>query len=357
MHKKLSLHVISLLMASTLAVAATSGGDNDGSPATGAIERLDPRFDEIVPHDAVLEKLATGFLWAEGPVWIKPSSEAGHLLFSDIPNNSVLKWKEGEGIQLFLKPSGYTGKRSHGGLMGSNGLTVDAAGRLVLCQHGDRRIVRQEPDGRWTTLADRYEGKRFNSPNDLVFKSNGDLYFTDPIYGLPKGLGDPAREMDACGVYRLSASDGKLMLLTKALTLPNGLAFSPDEKTLYVAQSDPKKAVWFAFPVKSDGTLGDAHVLADATHWTAKPQGMPDGLKIDRYGNLFATGPGGVNVISPEGVLLGRIHTERTAANCTFDGEGSTLYITATDCLYRIRTKTQAGRLHGEQQMAGCAPK
>ena len=344
--KKRSLGITSLLVASTLTLASASGGDNDGSPATGALERLDARFDEIVPHDAVLEKLAKGFLWAEGPVWVKTPSDAGHLLFSDIPDNAVLKWKDGEDIQLFLKPSGYTGKMPRGGLMGANGLTTDAAGRLVLFQHGDRRVVRQEPDGRWATLAERYEGKRFNSPNDGVFKSNGDLYFTDPIYGLPKGLSDPAREMDYCGVYRLSASDGKLMLLTKALTLPNGIAFSPDEKTLYVAQSDPKKAVWFAFPVKGDGSLGDAHVLADATHWTAKPRGNPDGLKVDRYGNVFATGPGGVNVISPDGVLLGRIHTERTAANCAFGGDGSILYITATDSLYRIKTKTQAAQLH-----------
>ncbi|HRR34554.1 MAG TPA: SMP-30/gluconolactonase/LRE family protein, partial [Kiritimatiellia bacterium] len=230
--KKHHFHVVLLLVASTLAVTSASGGDNDRSPASGAVERLDARLDKIVSPDAVLEKLAQGYRWAEGPVWIKQSPGAGHLLFTDIPNNSVLKWKDGEGIQLYLKPSGYTGKTPRGGLMGANGLTVDAAGRLVLCQHGDRRIVRQEPDGRWTTLADRYEGKRLNSPNDAVFKSNGDMYFTDPTYGFPKGLSDPAREMDYCGVYRLSAADGKLMLLTKELTLPNGLAFSPDEKTL-----------------------------------------------------------------------------------------------------------------------------
>ena len=342
--KKHRFHVALLLVASALAVASASGGDNDRSPANRAVERLDARLDKIVSPDAVLEKLAKGYHWAEGPVWIKQSPDAGHLLFTDIPDNSVLKWKDGEGIHLYLKPSGYTGKIPRGGLMGANGLTVDAAGRLVLCQHGDRRIARQEPDGRWTTLADRHEGKRLNSPNDAVFKSNGDMYFTDPTYGFPKGLSDPAREMDYCGVYRLSAADGKLLLLTKELTLPNGIAFSPDEKTLYVAQSDPKQAVWYAFPVKSDGTLGPKHLLADGTHWTAQPRGNPDGLKVDRHGNVFATGPGGVNVISPEGVLLGRIHTEKTAANCAFGGDGSILYITATDCLYRIKTRTKAAR-------------
>jgi len=330
-------YVALLLMTSTLAV-----GDNARPLITGAVERLDARLDAIVSHDAVLEKLATGFRWAEGPVWIKQSPGAGYLLFTDIPNNAVFKWKDGEAVQLYLKPSGYTGKEARGGLMGANGLTVDAAGRLILCQHGDRRVVRQEPDGSWTTLAGRYEGKRFNSPNDAVFKSNGDLYFTDPTYGLLKERNDPARETSCCGVYRLSAADGKLTLLTKELTLPNGIAFSPDEKTLYVAQSDPKKAVWFAFPVKDDGTLGAGRILIDATHWTARPHGNPDGLRVDQHGNLFATGPGGVNIISPEGVLLGRIHTEKTAANCAFGGDGSVLFITATDCLYRIQTKTQA---------------
>ena len=339
--KKHRFHDAFLLLASTLAVVSTSNGNNARPLITGVVERLDARLDEIVSHDAVLEKLATGYRWAEGPVWITQSSGAGYLLFTDIPNNAVFKWKDGEAVQLYLKPSGYTGKDARGGLMGANGLTVDAAGRLVLCQHGDRRIVRQEPDGRWTTLADRYEGKRLNSPNDAVFKSNGDMYFTDPTYGFPKGLSDPAREMDYCGVFRLSAADGKLTLLTKELTLPNGIAFSPDEKTLYVAQSDPKQAVWYAFPVKSDGTLGPKHLLADGKYWTAQPRGNPDGLKVDRHGNVFATGPGGVNIISPEGVLLGRIHTEKTAANCAFGGDGSMLYITATDCLYRIQTKTR----------------
>lgn len=221
-------------------------------PTLGTIERLDPRLDKLVPPGAVLEKLAEGFKWSEGPVWV--DGPAGYLLFSDIPNNAVMKWKQGEGLSVFLKPAGYTGKTSRGGEMGSNGLTLDAAGRLVLCQHGDRQIARRESDGRWTTLANRYEGKRFNSPNDLVFKSNGDLYFTDPPYGLPKGPDDPTRELDFCGLFRV-APDGKVTLLTKELTRPNGLAFSPDEKTLYVAQSDPRKALWMAYPVKEDGTL------------------------------------------------------------------------------------------------------
>ncbi len=331
-------------------------------PALGTIERLDPRFDQFVPRDAVLEKLAEGFQWSEGPVWIGRPGDAlpvrgtpatpaigprravpprGYLLFSDIPNNAVMKWAEGEGVSVFLKPSGYTGTTPRGGEVGSNALTLDAAGRLVLCQHGDRRIVRREADGRWTTLVDRYDGKRFNSPNDLVFKSNGDLYFTDPPYGLPNGADDPTRELDFCGVFRVSAHDGKVVLLTRQMTRPNGIAFSPDEKTLYVAQSDPQKAVWMAFAVKKDGTLGPGRVFYDATRWTKTLKGLPDGMKIDKHGNLFAAGPGGVNVFLPDGTLLGRINPDQPTSNCAFGEDGSMLYITANHYLCRIKTSTK----------------
>lgn len=308
-------------------------------PTVGSVERLDPRFDELVPRDAVLEKLAEGLEWSEGPVWVR---EGGFLLFSDIPNNSVMKWKEPEGLSLFLKPSGYTGSAERGGESGSNGLLLDGRGRLVLCQHGDRRVARLEKDGRFTTLADRYQGKRFNSPNDAVFRSNGDLYFTDPPYGLQKGAEDPARELDFCGVYRLSA-DGKLVLLTREMTRPNGIGFSPDEKTLYVAQSDPQRAVWMAFDVKDDGTLGRGRVFCDVTPQvkSGKLKGLPDGLKVDGSGNLFATGPGGVNVFSPDGTLLGRINPGEATANCCFAEDGSVLYLTADMYLCRIKTSTR----------------
>lgn len=303
-------------------------------PAFGKIERADPRFDDLIARDAVLEKLAEGFEWAEGPVWIR---EGGYLLFSDIPRNAIMKWKEGEGISLFLKPSGYTGSAARGGEPGSNGLLVDPHGRLVLCQHGDRRIVRVEKDGRWTTLADRFHGKRLNSPNDAVFRSNGDLYFTDPPYGLAR---PELAELDFCGVYRLS-KDGQLSLLTQQMTRPNGIAFSPDEKTLYVAQSDPKKAVWMAFDVRPDGTIANGRVFYDATAWLKTLKGLPDGMKVDRQGNLFATGPGGVNVFAPDGTFLGRINPGVPTANCAFGDDGSVLYITADMYLGRIRTRTK----------------
>jgi gluconolactonase len=306
-------------------------------PAMGKIERFDPRLDALVPKGAVIEKLTDGYIWTEGPVWIP---KRGCLLFSDIPNNAIVQWSEKGGAKTFLKPAGYTGKDPRGGESGTNGLLLDPKGRLVMCQHGDRRIVRVERDGSWTTLVDRYEGKRLNSPNDAAFKSNGDLYFTDPPYGLAQGADDPARELSFCGVYRV-ARDGRVTLLTDRMTRPNGIAFSPDERTLYVAQSDPEKAVWMAFDVKPDGTLGRGRVFFDATASVGKMPGLPDGLKVDARGNLFATGPGGVNVFAPDGTLLGRINTGVPTSNCRFGDDGSVLYITADKAVCRIRTNTR----------------
>jgi len=310
---------------------------NQNYPVLGTIHRHDSRLDELVPRDAKIEVLATGFEWSEGPVWMR---DGGFLLFSDIPRNSVMKWKPGEGISLYMKPSGYTGVADYGGEPGSNGLLLDPEGRLVLCEHGDRRVALLTSGGGKLTLADRYQGKRLNSPNDAVFKSNGDLYFTDPPYGLPDRYDDPRRELDFCGVYRLSA-DGELTLLTRDMTRPNGIAFSPDEKTLYVAQSDPQRAVWMAFPVNDDGTLEQGQVLFDATEWVGQKPGLPDGMTVDRRGYLFATGPGGVHVFAPDGSHLGNFETGEATANCTWGDDGSTLYITADMYLCRVKLSTR----------------
>ena len=219
---------------------------------------------------------------------------------------------------------------------------MDAQGRLVLCQHGDRRVARLEDDGKtFKTLADRYMGKRFNSPNDGVFNSNGDLYFTDPPYGLLKLNDDPAKEIDFNGVYRISAGDGSVTLLTKEMTFPNGIAFSPDEKTLYVANSDPKKAIWMAFPVKDDGTLGEGRVFADVTSSVGAKKGLPDGMKVDQAGNLFATGPGGVLIFAPDGTHLGTFATGEATANCGWGEDGTVLYITADMYIGRIKLTTK----------------
>jgi gluconolactonase len=302
--------------------------------------RLDPRIDSIIPANAKAEKLAGGYKWTEGPLW---NRKENYLLFSEIPSNAILKWKAEEGVSVFMRPSGYTGKDPFlGEEPGTNGLTYDSQGRLVACEHGDRRVSRLEADGKTkTTLVDKYEGKRLNSPNDLVYQSNGDLYFTDPIYGLPKRENDPARELDFCGVYRL-AKDGKLTLLTKEITRPNGIAFSPDEKKLYVASSDPDKAIWMVYDVTADGNISNGKVFFDATSWVKEgKKGLPDGMKVDKDGNLFATGPGGVIIFSPDGKHLGTLDTGVPTSNCAWGNDGSTLYITADDDLLRIKLNTR----------------
>ena len=311
-------------------------------PKPPGIERLDPALDALVAADAAIEVLAGGYDWTEGPVWVK---DGGYLLFSDIPPNQIHRWKQGEGARLYLTPSGYTGTEKRGGEVGSNGLTIDREGRLVLAQHGDRRIARMDaplgkPQAKFVTLADRYNGARFNSPNDVVFRSNGDVYFTDPAYGMEKQWDDPKREMNYAGVF-LRKTDGTITLLTRDMTRPNGIAFSPDERRLYVAQSDPKAAVWRVFDVKPDGTIENGRVLLDTTSMVATKKGLPDGMKVDVQGNLFATGPGGVLVISPQGKHLGTINTGQATSNCAFGDDGRTLYMTADDYLMRVKLKTK----------------
>ncbi len=327
--------------------------DDSKKDVPGTLESLDPAFYELVGKDAVLEKLADGFAWTEGPAWVK---KGGFLLFSDIPNNRVMKYKDGEKVSVFLQPSGYMGKRDDYMEPGSNGLLIDPEGRLVLMEHGDRRVSRVALGGKpedKETLADKYMGKRLNSPNDGVFAKNGDLYFTDPPYGrMLKGKPwvFPDVELGFNGVYRVSKG-GELTLLTKEMTYPNGIALSPDEKTLYVANSDPKKAIWMSFPINGDGTLGKGKVFFDVTKSvgtrgkTADGQPalqLPDGMKVDQKGNLFATGPGGVLVFTPEGKHLGTIVTGVNTGNCCFGGEdGSTLYVMLDKAIGRIKTKTK----------------
>ena len=275
-------------LAALLLVTCAAAQDTTNFPVIGEIIREDPRFDRLIPKDARIEVVSCCFDWAEGPLW---SKQGGFLLFSDIPRNSVMKWVAGKGVSLYVKPSGYTGVADYGAEPGSNGLLLDSEGRLVSCEHGDRRVSRMEKDGGKRTLVDNYEGKRLNSPNDGVFKSNGDLYFTDPPYGLPKQWDDPRRELDFCGVYRL-AKDGKLTLLTKEMTRPNGIAFSPDEKTLYVAQSDPEEGDLDVLSGEGGRDAGPGRVFYDATDLVDKLPGLPDGMKVDKDGNLFATGAG-----------------------------------------------------------------
>jgi gluconolactonase len=330
--------------AALLALPAVWSGDKKEDPIPPrkitAIKKK--AFAKLLDKDAKVETIARGFIWTEGVAWNK---EGKFLVFSDIPHNVVHKWVEGGKLSVFVKPSGYTGKTPRGGKPGdepgSNGLRFDAEGRLTLCEHGDRRVTRIEKDGTKTVLADKYDGKRFNSPNDLVYHSNGDLYFTDPPYGLPKGADDKSREMDYCGVY-LRKKGGKLILLTKEMSRPNGIELSPDEKTLYVANSDFDAPVWKSFPVKEDGTIGEGKLFVDGMKWVKeKRPGLPDGMKVDNAGNLWATGPGGVWIFSPKGEIVGNIDTGTNTANVCFGDDGSTLYIAANHDVCRVKTLTK----------------
>lgn len=310
-------------------------------PEIGTIERLDPALDEILAPGARMEKLSEGFSWAEGPVWI---ASKRLLVFSDVPKNIAYQWREGDGTRVYLQPSGSTGLVPSELGEGSNGLTLDKRNRLLLCQHSDRRIARLNEDGRtFATVVDRFEGKRFNSPNDLCMDRNGNVYFTDPPYGLGKNT---SSELDFNGVFRLS-TEGKLTLLSREQERPNGIALSPDEKILYVANSYADRPVIMAYDLHVDGTAGVARVFFDATGLRAQGRrGGLDGMKVDARGNLWATGPGGVLILSPGGKHLGTLRPGRAVANCCFGGAtGNTLYITAQDTLCRIETTTTGAGL------------
>ena len=298
-------------------------------PTTGSIERLDPRLDAIVPQDAVIEVLSEGHEWVEGPVWVP---ELQSILYSDIPNNAVYRWSEGEEASRWLQPAGFTGAIPREGESGSNGLALDAEGKLVLAQHGDRRLAQMEapwdaPAPRFETLVGEYEGKRFNSPNDVAPRANGDLYYTDPPYGLQGG--NEEKELDFQGVYRLAAS-GSLTLLTDELSRPNGIAFSPDQSILYVANSDgANQPVVMAYDVESDGGISNGRVFFES--WG-------DGMAVDQEGNVYVTGPGGgVLIINADGEHLGTLLAPPRTSNATFGEDGSTLFVTANTRLVRIR--------------------
>ncbi len=321
-----------LLFAAVLVMAACSKAPTPVvyAPAIGSILRLDPAFDTLAPKDAQIEKLAGGFTFIEGPLW-RPSHA---LWFSDVVGNVVRQWTPDGKVTEILRPGGYDGNSlPAGGFNGPNGMTAGQDGAVLLCQHGNRRIARIDKDMHVTTLVDKFEGKKLNSPNDVVFHSDGSLYFTDPPYGLPKGDDDPAKEVKFNGVYRLA--NGKLQAIVKDLTRPNGIALSPDEKTLYVANSDDKRKVWMRYDLAKDGTAGNARVFADVT--AEKEDGLPDGMKVDSLGNVYGTGPGGVWVFSPDGKHLGTIKPPETPANCGWGDDGKTLYITARTGLYRIK--------------------
>jgi gluconolactonase len=301
-------------------------------PLVARVVKLDPALDAIVDENAAIEKAAGGVGFAEGPVWLRD----GALAFSDIPGNTVYRIGAGGALAVVRKPSGYDGEPWRPGAhIGSNGLTIDGDGRIVFAEHGNRRVTRMERDGTITVLASQWEGKRLNSPNDVIFKKDGTLYFTDPPYGLPQQDKDPGKEIEFSGIYRLK--DGKVELLARELARPNGIAFSPDEKFLYVANAEQTRRIWMRYEVKGDGTLGAGTVFFDATGESLP--GIPDGLKVDVGGNLVATGPGGVWILTPQGKALGRIEVPELPANVAFGDDGNTLYMTARTSVYKIRLK------------------
>ncbi len=310
------------------------------------VQRLDPGLDQLVPPDATLERVATGFdKWTEGPVWTRE----GSLLFAEIPANNIVLWKPGQKAEVFIHPSGYAGSTPYKGPEpGSNGMTLDSTGRVTVAGHARRNVWRLEsldPHAQITVLADSYQGKKLNSPNDLVYKSDGSLYFTDPPYGLEsQSDDDPKKELQVNGVYRIpgarqqrpgsTPAREKLQLVIKDLAKPNGIAFSPDEKVLYIAESGKK--VWMRYPVRADGSVGTGNLFLDAS--TEKGDGGPDGIRVDEKGNVYGSGPGGVWIISPEGKHLGTIQVPERVSNVAWgDSDGKTLYITASTSVYRIR--------------------
>jgi gluconolactonase len=329
------------LMLITVTALISSCSTRDAK-TIGSIERTDKALDDIINQDATIEVLAEGYEWSEGPVWVEAQKM---LLFSDVPKNTIYKWTEEKGAAVYLTPSGYTGSAPfYSDEPGSNGLTLDKEGRLVLCQHGDRRIARMDaslesPSPSFITIADKYNGMRFNSPNDAVFKSNGDLYFTDPPYGLPGREKDTTnKETYFHGVYRATALNS-VSLLVDSLTRPNGIALTPDEKTVIVANSDPEKAIWYAFDLTANDSLTNARIFYDATENAKTESGLPDGLKIDKQGNVFASGPGGVWIFNKEGKVLGKLKIPAPTANCALADDEKTLYLTSDMYLLRVKMR------------------
>ncbi len=302
----------------------------------GSVERLDSQINSFISADADIEVLASGFEWAEGPLWL---ADQNALIFTDVPTNKIWKWTEKDSLSLFLEPSGYLGTETKKKEPGANGLALDGEGNLILCQHGERRIAMMNsplsaPTADFTTLASDFEGKKFNSPNDLVLNTSGQIFFTDPPYGLDDW---DSKELDFQGVYRLDI-DGSLHLLLDSLNRPNGIGLSPDQKTLYVAQSDAQKARYYAFELDEVGDILSGKILLDATATIGEESpGLPDGLTVHSSGTLFASGPGGIWVISSDGKHLGTILTGQGTANCAFDSEEDYLYMTADAYLMRIK--------------------
>ena len=307
---------------------------------TGSIERISADLDAILDTAAKAEIIAEGMDWSEGPLWIEKNKM---LLFSDVPRDTIFKWTEAKGKEVYLTPSGYTDTVKRGGEMGSNGLTLDKNGNLVLCQCGNRQMARMDapldnPKPTYITLAGKYNGKRFNSPNDAVYNSKGELFFTDPPYGLEKQMNDPKKEIPFQGVYKVK-TNGDVVLLTDSLTRPNGIAFLPGEKTMLVANSDPAEPNWYAFEMGNDGEVVSSRIFYSAAGYNKSLKGLPDGMKVDTKGNVFAAGPGGVWIFNSSGKLLGKLKLEQATSNIALSADDKTIYITNDMNILRLKMR------------------
>jgi gluconolactonase len=310
----------------------------DAPVVDGTIERLDPALDKIISTDAKVEIIAQGYEWTEGPLWLDGQNM---LLFSDVPKNTIYKWTEEKGAEVYLTPSGFTGTSTTSLEAGSNGLLLSDEGELVLCQHGDRRLAIMQapldsPRAEFISLADRFQGKRFSSPNDAVFY-NYNYYFTDPPYGLAKQDDDPEKEIPFQGVF-CAFADGKVKLMVDSLTRPNGIAVSPDGKYLFVANSDSAKARWYQYEM-NDTVIVSGKIFYDATSFMAPGKGKPDGMKIDSEGNIYASGPGGVWIFNSTGKVLGKINLKERASNVALSGDGKTLFVTNDMQVLRVKLR------------------
>ena len=334
--------LLTILTATWLGATMTSDSHSAPIPreAVGEITRNGPALDPLIAPGTRIEKLADGYGWTEGPVWI---SDGRYWLFSDVPGNAIHRWSEADGASVFLKPSGYTGSDTT--LFrepGTNGLIVGPGKTILVADHGNRAVASLDLETkRKTFLATQYEGKKFNSPNDLVRARNGAIYFTDPPYGLAGMNESPLKEQKVNGVYRLDP-DGKVSLIVPDLSFPNGVILSPDESRLYVTVSDPSRAVIMAYDRGADGAISSGRVFADLTPLVSKENpGLPDGMAVDASGNLFSTGPGGVHVFAPDGTALGLIRTGTAIANCAFGEDGHTFFLASNNFVARLRTKTK----------------
>lgn len=332
----MKLHNSKLLFAFLLSAGAVSA---QVKPEPAVVERYSPKLDAIISNDATMETIMDGFDWCEGPLWVE---KAQMFVVSDVPQNTVYKWTAAKGKEVFLKPSGYTGTIPRGGEMGSNGLALTNDGRLLLCQDGDRKIAIMDaaftsPKPSFITVADNYSGKKFNSPNDMAVAKNGDIFFTDPPYGLEKNMADPLKEMPYQGVFKIS-KDKKVTLLLDSITRPNGIGLFPGNKQLLIANSDKNKPHWYIFDVEKDG-LKNGRIFFNAMPFLQTGKGMPDGLKIDSKGNVFASGPGGIWIFSKTAELLGKIKVSPVASNCSLSGDEKTLFITADDHVVKVKLR------------------